>query len=351
MQELQEGFTSLPPGCHIQFDKVARQRVLDSLREIANQTWRRLTAELCAFAAGRNREEISLALFLREQCVELEDVYHSRGWIALRRAAGLEQREIGIDENYLGAHFQALLHVNDPARLNVFALVATEGSACWSRLDSVQRRTVQMLAYQVFSNRSELMDALGFLQRLDRSPLMREELCELSAYLDDRTDLEAVQCPDLPDQWPLTLHAAYSRREILTAVGWMDATRRPPSQSGVVALHDEKIEILLVTLDKKEGFHERVAYHDYAVSPEIFHWQTQNTAGPNTPVGRRYCESSTNGWRFQLFVRETRDDPYIALGPVSLEGEPTGDHPMSITWRLQVHIPLSLFRRFSVLRN
>lgn len=351
MQELQEGFTSLPPGCHIQFDKVARQRVLDSLREIANQTWRRLTAELGAFAAGRNREEITLALFLREQCVELEDVYRSRGWTALRRAAGLEQREVGADEGYLGEHFDGLLHVNDPMRLEVFAFVAREGAACWSRLGPRQQRVVQMLAYQTFANRNDLMDGLSFLQRFDRSPLMREELGELGAFLDDRTDLEAVPCPGFPDEYPLTLHAAYSRREILTGIGWMTKDRKPALVAGVLPLHDSKIELLFVTLDKKEGFHDRVAYHDYAISPELFHWQTQNTAGPNTPGGRRYSESSTNGWRFQLFVRETRDDPYIALGPVRMEGEPSGDRPMSITWRLQVPTPLALFRRFSVLRN
>ena len=350
-QELQDGFTSLPPGCHIQFDKVARQRVLESLREIANQTWPRLIAELMAFATGRAREEVTLANFVHEQCVEIEDIYRSRGWTALRRAAGLDQSEVGADEEYLGTHFGSLLHVNDPARLKVMFAVAREGAGGWPERDERQRRLIQMLAYQVFANRNDLMNGLAFLQRLDRSPRMREELGELAVCLDERTDLDPMPCPGVPEGWPLVLHAAYSRREILTAVGWMNATRRPPSQSGVVPLHDEKIELLLVTLDKKEGFHERVAYHDYAISPELFHWQTQNAAGRSTAAGQRYCESPSNGWRFQLFVRETRDVPYLALGPVDVEGEPSGDRPMSIVWRLQVPIPLPLFRRFSVLRT
>jgi hypothetical protein len=40
-----------------------------------------------------------------------------------------------------------------------------------------------------------------------------------------------------------------------------------------------------VTLDKSEGYHDRIAYHDYAISPERFHWQTQYSAGPDTPAG------------------------------------------------------------------
>ena len=60
--------------------------------------------------------------------------------------------------------------------------------------------------------------------------------------------------------------------------------------------------ILFVTLDKSEGYHDRIAYHDYAVSAERFHWQTQNSAGPDTLSGQRYLESRTNGWQFQLFA-------------------------------------------------
>ncbi len=67
-----------------------------------------------------------------------------------------------------------------------------------------------------------------------------------------------------------------------------------------------------MTLDKTEGYHDRISYHDYAISPELFHWQTQNNAGPDTPAGRRYIESPENGWRFFLFVRENKEAAYCA---------------------------------------
>lgn len=52
-----------------------------------------------------------------------------------------------------------------------------------------------------------------------------------------------------------------------------------------------------------QPYHDRIAYHDYAISTERFHWRSQNSAGPDTPGGRRYLDSATNGWQFQLFVR------------------------------------------------
>ena len=120
---------------------------------------------------------------------------------------------------------------------------------------------------------------------------------------------------------------------------------------GLLNFESLKLQLMFVTLDKKEGFHERVAYHDYAIRPELFHWQSQHNAGPATLSGRRYIESPRNGWRFQLFVRETQEHPFIALGPVLLEGEPTGNKPMSMIWRLERSIPVAMFRRFTVLRN
>jgi hypothetical protein len=120
-------------------------------------------------------------------------------------------------------------------------------------------------------------------------------------------------------------------------------------ENGLLALTEDKAEVLFVTLDKSEGYHARIAYHHYAISPELFHWQTQNSAGPDTNSGRRYAESPENGWQFFLFVRESREHAYSALGKVnrmSIEG----DRPMSIIWRLAVPLSTELFRALSVLR-
>jgi hypothetical protein len=130
----------------------------------------------------------------------------------------------------------------------------------------------------------------------------------------------------------------------------LTALRRAPFQAGVLPLTGRKTELLFVTLDKSEGYHDRIAYRDYAVSAERFHWQTQNSAGPDTPGGRRYVESPTNGWQFQLFVRPRKGEAYRACGRVVLESA-EGDRPMSIVWKLEIPLPVRLFREFSVLRG
>ena len=347
IEDLEHGFPTLPPGCHIAFDRVASERVLASLKHIARQTWPRLARELQGYAAMKGPQNVTLAHFLNDQALELSDIYRANaagGWTALRRSAGLLPEETSDEEVYLGRRFADLLHSNDPLALGLW-----RGAKAWDKLDAIERRRIQMLAYQLFPRITDKMSGKEFLERLEVHRHLREELGELSDLLAARTELTVRRIPGLPEEWPLLLYGRYEIRELLTAVGWFTEARRMPYQAGVLALQDAKIELLFVTLDKSEGYHDRISYHDYAISPEIFHWQTQNNAGPDTLAGRRYMESPQNGWRFFLFVRENKETAYCALGPatrVHIEG----DRPMSLHWKLEVALPMELFRSFSVLR-
>jgi superfamily II DNA or RNA helicase/HKD family nuclease len=355
LDAVDSGFGSLPPGCHIHLQRQTREQVLRNLRAIAVQNWPRLRSELQAFAALRGRTRVRLADFLREQALELEDVYRAAsgsqrsGWTALKRDAGLMVSEPGPEEAYFSRRFADLLHIDDARRCDLLAAVAAAGSGPSPREPAVDPLGAQMLAYQIDGRHEQVGSAGAFIERLRRNPGIAEELAELAEVLQARSAIDKQPVPGLEDT-PLTLHAAYGVREILTAVGWLTADRRTPFQAGVLPLRERMTELLFVTLDKSEGYHERIAYRDYAISADRFHWQTQRSAGPDTPAGRRYLSGEKEGWRFQLFVRTRRGDAYRACGPVTLESA-EGDRPMSIVWKLAVPLPARLFREFSVLRG
>ena len=345
-----KGFGTLPPGCHIQLQRQARDQVLSSLKRMVQQNWRRLRAELQAYVALRGREQVRLATFLREQAIDLEDIYRGSGrsgWANLKRDAGLLTTPTGPEDDYFGRRFGDLLHIDDSARIDVM-LKAAEPGATYLPEDA-EGRLLQMLAYQVDGRQQQRGSGVDFLQRLQAHPQHCAELGELGEVLEARSILHTQIIPGLEDT-PLCLHAAYGIREILTALGWLTATRRTPFQAGVLALPDRRTELLFVTLDKRDGYHERIAYHDYAISAERFHWQSQNAAGPDTPAGRRYLESPSNNWQFQLFVRQQKGKPYRACGPVTLE-RTEGAKPMSICWKMTVPLTARLFQEFSVLRG
>lgn len=129
----------------------------------------------------------------------------------------------------------------------------------------------------------------------------QEELGELADWIDLRADLELEPLPGVPQDWPLLLHGTYSRTEILSATGFESAST-PANVRGFAEFQAAQVAAPVCDSGQKGGAHERIAYHDYAISPERFHWQSQNNAGPDTASGRIYTQSATNGWRFQLFV-------------------------------------------------
>ncbi|MGH7297331.1 MAG: DUF3427 domain-containing protein, partial [Polyangiaceae bacterium] len=151
------------------------------------------------------------------------------------------------------------------------------------------------------------------------------------------------------DEWPLAVHRRYSQREILAAVGYVrPGAKGKAVQGGILKLPSQR-EILLVTLDKSSSsFSPTTRYRDYAVSPSLFHWETQSAASVSRETGHRYIESPANGWSFFLFVREDQGSTYAFLGQARVRSY-EGDRPIAITWELERPMPAALFERFATL--
>ena len=353
IESVENGFSQLPAGCHIQLQQRSREQILNNLRKLIQQNWRRMTAELQAYASLKGRHNVSLAGFLHDQALSIEDVYRGSGhsgWTSLRRAAGLIVGDAGPEEEYFGRRFSALLHSNDPAQIALMASVAD------AAVDDIDRSAIdavrlQMLAYQVDGTSARVGTGLAFAQRLKSNAYIIGELTELAQVLEANALSRSVPLPGL--EWaPLCLHGHYRLNEILSAVGFLTAAKRPFFNTGVLRLKDHHVELMFVTLDKRSGFHETIAYHDYALSHDLFHWQSQNSAAPSTKIGQQYIQSvgdKPNGWTFQLFVRTDQDSPYLACGAAQFQSS-HGDRPMNITWRLEAPLPASAFSQFSVLR-
>jgi hypothetical protein len=354
IEGVERGFSHLPAGCHIQLQQHSREQILSNLRKLIQQNWRRMTAELQAYASLKGRQNVTLASFLHDQGLDVEDVYRATGqsgWTSLRRAAGFMVADAGPEEEHFGRRFSALLHVNDPEQLalmsNVLALPIND-------FDPGSRHALraQMLAYQVDGTASRIGSGRDFIQRLKANENIADELVQLARLLETNALPDAGPIPGL--EWaPLCLHGHYRLNEILTAVGFLTASKRPFFNTGVLRLRERQVELMFVTLDKREGFHESIAYHDYAVSHDLFHWQSQNSTAPATNIGQQYIRSvgeRPNGWSFQLFVRIDADSPYLACGPATFQ-DSHGERPMNIMWKLKVKLPAAAFSQFSVLRT
>jgi hypothetical protein len=144
------------------------------------------------------------------------------------------------------------------------------------------------------------------------------------------------------------VHARYSREEILAGLGV--AARRKPStfREGVVWCEELNTDAFFITLKKTDtDYSPTTMYRDFALSPELFHWESQSTTSEASKTGQRYIHHRERGSHVVLFVREAKQyalgtAPYVFLGPadyVSHEGE----RPMAITWRLRWAMPTEVF--------
>src|SRR5262249_52772603 len=156
----------------------------------------------------------------------------------------------------------------------------------------------------------------------------------------------------LPFPCPLTLHAPYTRDEILAALGHWTRAQQKEMREGVLHLPAIKADVFLFTLNKTEKhFSPTTMYQDYAINERLFHWQSQSTTSADSPTGKRYIGHAALGYTVLLFGREERringlSAPFHFLGPARYVSH-SGSRPLSITWRLEHPLPAKLLRRMA----
>jgi hypothetical protein len=174
---------------------------------------------------------------------------------------------------------------------------------------------------------------------------------DLDAVLEYRLKYSPrMAMPLSPAYDPLTIHAAYTRDEILVALGHWSFNHRPSQREGVLQLKDRKLDVFFVTLQKSEDeYSPTTMYEDYLISHDLFHWQSQSNTSEQSATGQRYIRHRESGYTPLLFVRETKNlpsglsAPYHFLGPCNYVGH-SGSRPISITWKLLHSVPTRLLR-------
>jgi superfamily II DNA or RNA helicase len=348
---VEDDFPFLPAGCDLQLDRVAKDIVLENVRGALQTTRRTLVPELVELV--RERGDVSLATFLDATGIELHEVWKPSvgGWTALRRAAGLTAPGAGPEDERLARRVPALLHLDDPERLELLLdLVTRPGPFVLDALDERRRRLVAMFSVLLWTGADRPSSWQESLDRLTSNAGLLADLVEVSTLLEDRAE-RLTEPARIDPAVPLHVHATYARDEILAAFGAVRPGRRPGLPAGVWYDGGTDTDVLLVTLRKSErDYSPTTMYDDYAISPELFHWESQGATSQSSPAGRRYLATNSRPGQVLLFVRETKRGPggtsvpYLLLGPCRLV-EARGDRPIAITWRLDRPMPRTFFQR------
>jgi hypothetical protein len=352
--ELEEGFPRLPAGCVIALERIATKYILDNIRQATTHNRNRLVRRIRSYTDETGRE-ISLRDFLEYHRLELDDIYRRASWSRLLVEAGLKPPLTEPDEERLSKGLRRVAHINAARYLEaLLKQLSTSSNTVFSEpRDEVVHRFLLMLHFSLWG-RKGLTVAEG-VGRLRSNPTLLEELLELLRLKLELLDEVPVE-PTLPFLCPLQVHADYTRDEILAGLGiWTEDNQRE-SREGVFYAESLSADLFFVTLNKTESdYSPTTMYDDYAISDELFHWQSQSTTPAKSPTGLRYINHAKSFHAILLFVREDGSrnvltTPYTFLGPVDYVSH-TGSRPMSIIWRLRHKLPAKLIRNIRRLAN
>lgn len=358
-EQIDNGFPYLPAGCSIQLDQEASRIVLENLRQsIGSNRFANLVAELRSMP-----RETTLGRFLTETALDPEDLYRSKGWswTRLQREAGHVEipatriadapiAETANDESKILNAFPRLLHMDDERRLAVLRrVISAPAPPSLDSLSLFDRRVLEGFLLLLLPD--EERDFNRGLSQLWSMPSAKAELLELIDVLDERASHRTFPLSDqVPgfEEIPLSLHARYTRDEMLAAIGRSTLAAPFTHREGPLWHEPTKTDYFFITLDKSEKYYSPTTrYRDYAVSPDVFHWESQSGTRAATPTGQRYIHHAERRSNVMLFVRPRNKDgnrtmAFTFLGPATYI-EHTGDRPMAILWKLHRPMPLDVF--------
>jgi len=347
-RQLEAGFGFLPSGCELVLDQVARQVVLDNVRRQLRLSRKEVVAEV------RTHGDLELAAWLQESGRELADVFRFGSWTGLRRAAGLSAPATAPADEQLLKRSSALAHVDDPERARVYLHLVGD-SVVYADLPQREQRFARMLFFSLWPHGGGFSDYQQGFDVLASTPAARDEFRQVLGVA-----LAAAEHVSGPleaglQQVTMRTNAHYSREEALAALDWASFTRKPSAfVAGVVWSEPVQTDTFFVTLRKSErDYSPRTMYRDFALSPELFHWESQNATALASVTGQRYVLHREQGSHVLILAREQKTSdwggprPFRCLGPASYVSH-EGERPMAVTWRLRHPMPTDVFRSAAV---
>jgi superfamily II DNA or RNA helicase/HKD family nuclease len=351
-RDIEHGFPFLPAGTEIVLDRQSQELVLDNVRSQIISRWPNIASELRAHPTQ------DLGTFLAESGIELSDVVRGtdRSWARLRREAGLPVSDPGPREAALLKRVRAFVHVDDPDRAAAYLRWLSDDAATYEAADPALQAFGRMLFFSLWPDGGGFGTYAAGLAALREEPAAREDLRAVIELGLDSAERVATRLGGELGLRPLRVHARYTREEIVAALDYVAIDGRKPNsfREGVLFSPAADSDTFLVTLHKSEAeYSPTTMYQDYAISPELFHWESQSGTTVASKTGQRYLHHRRNGSHVLLFARPKKvtdfgsGAPYLFLGEADYV-EHRGERPIAITWRLRTPMPAADFAIASV---
>ena len=358
---VEDEFPFLPSGSQIVLDRVAKDVVLTSLRAQLNLNRPSLVMDIKSYA------ELLLAEYLDKSGHDIKTIYRTTkdSWTGFLRKAhlinGFSPAEAlvagtldGLSlaaETKLLSRMAALIHVDDTERAAAYSMLISQDAPPYEELAPRQQGFARMLFYTFWADAGGFSSYDEGFEYLRSYPYVCHEIQQIVALGAGVSKRSGKSLGMELAGVPLLSHATYRREEILAGLnyGALEQGKNVSHREGVAWCPATNTDAFFITLNKDEANHSATTmYKDYAISPELFHWESQNATSTLSPTGQRYLNRKAHGSKIVLFTRDAAEDetgltmPYTCLGQVDYV-EHKGEKPIAITWKLQRPMPAQVF--------
>lgn len=349
-EEIENGFITLPKGCHLHMEKQAKEYILRNINSFINNKTT-ITNKIKTFEIESGKK-LNLENFIEFYNIKLKEIYKTKNsFYRLCVNAKVKEEFFDIDEKCLSSGMIRLTNT-DSVKLLKFWIETLQNYKNENKIANLTDSEEQMLLMLYYTLYTKSPKELGinniieFLKRLYSNRLMYEEILEVLKY-----NLNHIKVKTLSDglkfESNLEVHSTYTKEQILAAFGKNTIDKQYPLREGVLYIEEIKTDIFLITLNKVEKhFSPSTMYEDYAINDKLFNWQSQSRTSIDSPTGQRYVNHMNTNNNVLLFVRENkREDgitsPYIYLGPADIVSY-SGSKPINIVWKLKNTLPASI---------
>jgi superfamily II DNA or RNA helicase len=355
-KEIEDHFPHLPLGCSIILEKKAKQVILDNISAATSLNKHQLIQKIQLFQ-HQTTLELNLKNFATFYNIPLQMIYKRGGWNRLCQMAGkIHEMDSTYEKEIVRAIYKKWLSCRSNSYFHfILHLAKRNFNVSITDYNEQERLMLLMLHYDIWQKAGGFSSLEQSIRAVGRNTMMVSEMIEVLELLIDGIDFKEIDIQQ-PYNQPLKVHARYTRDQILAAFGLSTFERKSPSQEGVAGNPAINTELLFINLIKsEENFSPTTMYDDYAINETLFHWQSQNSAGPETPKGKSYISHKQNDKRILLFVRENANDEfrntmgYVFVGEGSINNY-YGSKPMSIEWELNEPMPHYLWKDAAKLR-
>ncbi|WP_166385191.1 DUF3427 domain-containing protein [Polaribacter sp. 11A2H] len=349
-KEIEDDFPHLPLGCSIILEKKTKETILKNIAAATSLNKKNLINKIKSFQHDTNLP-LTIGNFSKLYSIPLQDIYKRGSWKRLCQLAGkIEDFNTENEKAIVSAISNKWLSTNSLSYFTFILKIAKQNfKLVLSELKENEKTMLLMLHYDIWLKKGSFNSLEESIKQIGNNPTLVEEIKEVLEFLIENIDFKELPI-NLPYLQPLKLHSRYTRDQILVAFKFSSFDDKSTIREGIAEKKDINTELLFINLIKsEENFSPTTMYDDYAVNELLFHWQTQNSARPDTGKGLSYINHKITEKRILLFVREKAKNEfgntngYVFIGEGNLK-DYYGSKPMSINWELNEPMPHYLWK-------